>query len=91
MALRKLPKYYPNNFLYRCIKKKFELNDPFNKKYVPYEIGNEKTFWAFTSTSPNPKCSYDFLGNNNSIGGYENKSGTMFSLSGNIWGYDITL
>ena len=91
MALRRLPKYYPENFLYRCIKKKVDLSDPFNKKYVPYKIGNEKTFWAFTSTSPNPKCSYQFLEKNTSIGYKEYKCGTMFSLSGNIWRYDITV
>ena len=95
------------------------LYNPSNKKFIPYEIGNQKTFWAFTSTSVEFEESYKFLGkNNNAV--YENykkeldyyakditsniindwyrgidddefKTGTIFSLSGNIWGYDITV
>ena len=89
MALRRLPRYYPGKQLYRCIKKKVDLYDQFNKNYVPYVLGNEKTFWAFTSTSLNSKTSYKFLGKSNSND--EFKTGTVFSLSGNIWGYDITV
>ena len=91
MALRKLSRYYPDKQLYRCIKKKVTLYDPSNKKYIPYEIGKEKTFWAFTSTSLNCRSSYKFLGKNNDVDDTEYKSGTIFSLSGNIWGYDITV
>ena len=91
-SLRKLERYYPdpkNNFLYRCIKKIIDLKiDPFNKNYIPYVVGNTKTFWGFTSTSPNIKTTYSFLGENK-----ENKikSGTVFTLTGDIWGYDISL
>ena len=89
-ALRKLKRYYPNNennYLFRCITCKVNLSeDPFNKKYIPYKIGNIKTFWGFTSTSENVKLTYKFLKEEEKI-----KSGTIFSLRGDIWGYDITL
>ena len=91
MALRKLPRYYPDKQLYRCISKKVMLYNPSNKKFIPYEIGNQKTFWAFTSTSIKFEESYKFLGKNNNIDDDEFKTGTIFSLSGNIWGYDITV
>ena len=66
--MRKLERYYPdpkNNFLYRCIKSKSKISkDPNNKNYIPYAIGNIKTFWGFTSTSPKIKTTYHFLGDN---------------------------
>ena len=47
-SLRKLERYYPdpkNNFLYRCIRSKTIIsNDPKKKNYIPYAIGNIKTF-----------------------------------------------
>ena len=95
-TLRLLPKYYPpstNNFLYRCINVKVNLMiDLEDEKVVPYIRGKNKTFWTFTSTSPNYKKSTDFLGINNEIIS-ENvfKTGTIFSISGKVWGYDITL
>ena len=89
-SLRKLPKCYPNQtskYLYRCIRHKVNLSkDPFNNKLIPYEIGNKKTFWGFTSTSPNPKIANKFLKDEGLT-----KAGTIFSLGGNIWGYDIEL
>jgi hypothetical protein len=89
-SLRKLEKYIPpedNKYLYRCITNKVGLSDdPFNKKYVPYKVGNIKTFWGFTSTSPNIKTTYNFLKKEVKI-----RSGTIFVLGGDIWGYDITL
>ena len=89
-ALRKLKRFYPskeNNYLYRCITSKVNLSeDPFNKKYIPYKPGNIKTFWGFTSTSENVKMTYNILKDEEKI-----KSGTIFSLGGNIWGYNITL
>ena len=89
-SLRKLTIYYPeknNNYLYRCIRHKIALSkDPFNDKLVPYVVGNKKTFWGFTSTSSNPKTSYSFLDTTKQI-----KSGTLFTLEGDLWGYDITL
>ena len=94
MALRKLPKYYPDGFLYRSITKVVELENPYKKKYVPYKIGNVKTFWGFTSTSTNPQESYYFLENYKIDQGHNclhYKRGTVFSLSGNLWGYDIAV
>ena len=89
-ALRKLPRYYPddnNRYLYRCINKQINyMIDPFDKKKIPYIMGREKTFWGFTSTTPDVKTSYDFLGQKKEL-----KSGTIFTLCGDIWGYDITL
>ena len=89
-SLRKLPKYFPPqniNYLYRCITHKVNLEkDSFNDKLIPYKIGEKKTFWGFTSTSTNPKAAYNFLKNKK-----EFKSGTVFSLEGDIWGYDIEL
>ena len=89
-SLRKLDKYYPNEkekYLYRCIRSKVNINyDIFNKKLEPYITGKTKTFWGFTSTSPDIKMTYNFLN-----GEENNKCGTIFTLAGKIWGYDITL
>ena len=49
-------------------------------------MGNEKTFWGFTSTFSNPKLTYKFLNQEE-----KTKSGTIFSLEGDIWGYDIEI
>lgn len=88
-SLRKLTRYYsinPNNYLYRAIPLKVQIKeDPFNENFVPYKKGNEKIFWGFTSAVSNQKESYNFLG-----GHGEKKSGTLFILGGDIWGYDIT-
>ena len=89
-ALRKLKRYYPykeNNYLYRCIPNKVNLSkDPNNPKYIPYKKGNIKTFWGCTSTSRNPDDAFSFLEKKQQI-----KSGTLFRIGGDIWGYDITL
>ena len=97
-SLRKLPRYYPKlKKLYRCIGRLVSLSDdPFNKKLVPYKIGNMKKLWAFTSTSLNPISSYDFLKDEEyefkSGEEYEFKSGTVFTYQGdNLWGYNINL
>ena len=88
-ALRKLEIYIPKKpekYLYRCLKKDvITINKPNDKKWIPYMEGNIKTFWGFTSTSPNKNMSFDFLE------GKDFKSGTIFSLGGYIWGYDISL
>ena len=88
-SLRKLKKYYPtkeNKYLFRCIGVKVNyMIDPFNKKSVPYIEGNTKTFWSFTSASTSIKTSYRFLK------GKTIQSGTIFTLYGDIWGYDISL
>ena len=89
-SLRKLKRYYPykeNKYLYRCINNKVSLSEnPFNPKYIPYKKGNIKTFWGFTSTSTNPYDTFNFLNK-----GHKMKSGTIFKLGGDIWGYNITL
>ena len=90
-ALRKLNRYHPEEnrkFLYRCINTKVQLNyDTFDKKKIPYVCGENKIFWAFTSASTNPQTSFKFLGGKN----HSNRFGTIFSLTGDIWGYDISL
>ena len=90
-ALRKLDRYYPDakrKYLYRCISTQVRLDyDSFDKKKIPYLCGEKKLFWGFSSASTNPQTSFQFLGNNNQ----NSKYGTIFSLTGDIWGYDITL
>ena len=87
-SLRKLPRYYPDKkYLYRCIGNHVPITeDPFNKELVPYVIGNKKTFYGFISTTPDPKTTYNFLAR---IDGQ--RSGTIFSFGGDVWGYDIEL
>ena len=87
-SLRKLPRYYPEyNYLYRFIYKKVKISeDPFNKELDSYVIGNKKTFYGFTSTSCEPKSVYCFLRRDDKL-----SSGTIFSLGGDVWGYDIGL
>ena len=89
-SLRKLKKYYPDKnspFLYRCIKRQVNINyDQFKPNMVPYISGEIKTFWAFTSTSINILTDFLNEDKNKNI-----KCGTLFTLTGDIWGYDITL
>ena len=89
-SLRKLKRYTTtkeNKYLYRCIGVKVNyMVDPFNDKSVPYIAGNTKTFYGFTSTSSNIKTSYKFLKEEVNI-----KKGTIFTLYGDVWGYDISL
>ena len=83
-ALRKLTRYYPDKYLYRCINQKVSIEkDPFNEKSVPYKIGNKKTFWGFISASPDPKQALTYSS--------MDKGGTIFTLGGDVWGYDISL
>ena len=88
-SLRKLNKFYPkkNNYLYRCIKSKVELNyNFFDKNKIPYINGETKIFWGFSSCSESPNTAFSFLGKKENM-----KSGTIFSLSGDVWGYDLYL
>ena len=55
-----------------------------NKIYHIFQE-TKKTFWGFTSTSSKIHTSYSFLGEGTF------KEGTVFTLSGDIWGYDISL
>ena len=88
-SLRKLTRFYPdskNKYLYRCIDTMVNYKiDPFKDNSVPYLNGNTKTFWGFTSTSPKIHTSYSFLQ------GVTFKKGTVFTISGDVWGYDISL
>ena len=87
-ALRKLKKYSPNaqkNALFRCIKTNVKLFDPFNRN-SSYIKGNKKTFWGFTSTTIEFERAKKFLGTEKN-----KKVGTIFFLTGDIWGYDISL
>ena len=88
-SLRNLDRFYPEpgSYLYRCIGVKVNLKiDPLNEKNIPYIKGNKKTFWGFTSTSPNISLTYNFLGKKEKL-----KTGTVFTLAGDVWGYDISL
>ena len=87
-SLRKLPRYYPENkVLYRCLTCQINLSQS-NYHTKSYEIGKTKTFWGITSTTANPNMMYHFLKNNND-GGQAMKTGTIFILSGDAWGYNI--
>ena len=82
-SLRRLKKSKQTQ-LFRCITTKVKLEkDQINKKYVPYKVGNEKTFWTFTSTSDDEKIAENFL---------DNGKGTKYKIVGDdLWGYDLTL
>ena len=85
-SLRKLKKYSPDEkALYRCIKTNVKLFD-YSNQYNSYFKGNRKTFWGFTSTTKTLKKAKHFLGSKNN-----KKFGTIFTLIGDVWGYDITL
>ena len=99
-TLRKLPKYYldeKTKYLYRCIKTKVSQKyDPFKPEFVPYvrdpnNPDRTKTFWAFTSCSPRLDLTLTFLNDKKIITNEIIKSGTIFTLMGKDWGYDITL
>ena len=84
-SLRKLKKFTPNpqqKVLFRCIQK----NVKFLSTNSSYIEGNKKTFWGFTSTTKNLERARQFLGVENN-----KKVGTIFYLTGDIWGYDIFL
>ena len=74
-SLRKLPRYYPKVNLSRCVDIKVGKGK--------YGKGLEKIFWSFTSSST--EAILTFLGKEKKL-----NTGTIFSLGGDIWGYDIT-
>ncbi len=87
-SLRKLPRYYPeNNVLYRCLTIQVDLSQKEDNK-SSYRIKNKKTFWGFTSTSTNPNTTYNFLKKKDNES-EAMKTGTIFTLSGDVWGYNI--
>ena len=86
-SLRKLPRYYPKDKnLYRCLTTQINISKDNNKNNSSYCKGNQKTFWGFTSTSPDPGSTYAFLNKQEKL-----KTGTVFTLVGDIWGYNIEL
>ena len=94
-SLRKLPRYYPEKkVLYRCLTCQVNISeDEKDKNIVSYAIGNKKTFWGFTSTSPDPNMTYSFLKDtvNEMNEKISMKTGTVFTLGGDVWGYNIEI
>lgn len=83
-VLRKLPRYIPEKrALYRGIKihVQTEYNNDFPSR-KPYSIGNEKTWWPFTSTTTDLEVVQMFIGEDD---------GTIFVLNGETWGYYISV
>ena len=87
-SLRKLNKYYPNQkYLYRCIDTQVDLvKNIFNKNKIPFSRGKIKTFWGFSSVTSQIRRTLSI--DNEKI---DYNQGTIFTLYGNIWGYDISL
>ena len=87
-ALRKLDRYFlkPNDYLYKTIDKSVFLDNNINGKEIVYKKNVTKVFWGFTSFSSVSKKSY-YIGDKK----IDVKKGTIFSLYGNIYGYDISL
>lgn len=86
-SLRTLKKFNPNaqqKVLFRCIQTNVNFFDHFsiNSSYIK---GNKKTFWGFTSTTTDLDKAKKFLGEKN-----DKNVGTIFHLTGDIWGYDIS-
>ena len=87
-ALRKLDRYFlkPNEYLYKAIDKFVFLDNNINGRRIVYKKNMIKVFWGFTSFSSVLKKNY-YIGDKN----IDVKKGTIFSLYGNIYGYDISL
>ena len=85
-ALRKLDRYFPKKYLYKCISKHVLLKSFSNDKRIVYKRGIIKIFWGFTSFSSYIRKSYTIGERDINI-----KTGTIFALYGDIWGYDISL
>ena len=85
-ALRKLDRYFPKKYLYKCIDKQVLLKNFGNNKRIIYKRGINKIFWGFTSFTSFIKKSYIIGEKDINIG-----KGTIFALYGDIWGYDISL
>ena len=85
-ALRKLDRYFPKKYLYKCIDKQVLLKNFGNNKRIIYKRGINKIFWGFTSFTSFIKKSYHIGEKDINI-----EKGTIFALYGDIWGYDISL
>ena len=83
-ALRKLPRFVPESHtLYRGIRVHVQTKpDPEFPERKPYTAGNEKTWWAFTSTTTSLEVTRTFLGKT---------GGTLFVVSGNPWCYNTSV
>ena len=83
-ALRKLPRHTPDNYvLYRGMEAHVQTEaDPEYPGRLPYAARNEKTWWTFTSTTEDIRVAKRFI---------KKSVGTLFTLSGEAWGYDISL
>ena len=58
-ALRKLDRYYTKKeYLYKCIYKRVNIQDDYNKNRIIFKRGTIKIFWGFTSFSSIVKKSY---------------------------------
>ncbi len=58
-----------------------EMDTKFPKR-LPYAAGNEKVWWPFTSTTESLEVAQRFI---------KGSQGTLFTLSGEAWGYDISM
>lgn len=83
-VLRKLPRFIPeDHILYRGIKVCVQTEtDPEFPDRLPYAPGNVKTWWAFTSTTESLGVVRKFI---------KRSEGTIFTLSGEVWGYNISI
>ena len=73
--------------MYRCINRNINIKeDLFNKKIIPYQKGVKKTFYGFTSISTKENTIYYLNGKQKQF-----KEGTVFTIHGNYFGYDISL
>ena len=86
-TLRKLNRFYPDKkYLYRNIATQVDIKENiFNKNKIPYSRGKMKIFWGFTSTSTQIRKTLCINGEN-----IDFTEGTLFTLYGNNWGYDIS-
>ena len=87
-SLRKLRKYYPKGkYMYRCINKKVNLEqDIFNNKISPIKKDDTLTTYGFISLTSEKNTIYNYKGKKINI-----DNGTVFEISGNFYGYDISL
>lgn len=85
-GLRKLPRTVPDdNIIYRALKTYVTTED--GGENVPYAVDRVKTWWGFTSTSVQDNAALHFLKDRK---GKNFGTGTMFTIRGRIWGYDIS-
>ena len=85
-GLRKLPRTVPDdNIIYRALKTYVTTEE--GGEDIPYGVDRVKTWWGFTSTSVQREAALRFLKDRK---GKNFGTGTMFTIRGRIWGYDIS-